>query len=483
MANRRWITLAVLLAGWATVVSAQDARRVIQNAEKTMGDVQSIQYSGTGKMGGLGQDWAPNTPWHGTIVTSYTRTIDYASRSSKVELTRTEENPPDRGGEIPFDGTQKQVNLVSGEYAWNQPGSAPMPRNNLADERQLQIWLTPQGFLKAAAEHGATLSGGKNSHVITFMIGKHKVTGEINAQNLMTKVDTWIANPVLGDMPVDTTYSNYKDFGGVKFPTHIVQKQGGFATLDLTVTDVKHNVQGASLQVPESVRQASPPPVRVTSQKLADGVWFFGGGSHNSVLVEFKNYVAVIEAPLNDARSEAVMAEVKKLVPDKPIRYVINTHHHFDHSGGLRTYVTDGVTVITNQGNKGFYERAWSKPRTLAPDVLSRNPRKAVFVTYRDKYVLSDGSRTLEIHRILNDRHNKFMSFAYMPKERILIEADDFTPPRPNGPGLVPISLGFANNLYANLVRLKIEPKTIAPLHGYVVPFSAMQKALGKPVS
>jgi glyoxylase-like metal-dependent hydrolase (beta-lactamase superfamily II) len=480
MARKPWIRLTILLAACAAVSSAQDVKKVIQNAEKTIGDVQSIQFSGTGKAGGLGQDWGPNTPWHGTVITSYTRTIDYPSRSSKEELTRTQETPPSRGGEAPFAGVQKQVNLVSGEYAWNQPGDKPIPANAAADERQLQIWVTPQGFLKAAAENNATLTRGKKASVISFMSGKHKVTGEINDQGLVTKVDTWIANPVLGDMLVDTTYSDYKDFNGVKFPLHIVQKQGGFATLDLNVTEVKANVEGTALEVPDVVRQATPPPVRVTSQKLADGVWFLGGGSHNSVLVEFKDYVAVVEAPNSEERSEAVMAEVKKLVPDKPIRYVINTHHHFDHSGGLRTYVADGVTIITNQGNKAFYERAWQQPRTLEPDKLSQNPKKAVFITYKDKYVLTDGSRSLEIYRIQGDNHNEFMSFAYLPKEKILIEADDFTPPAPNGPGLVPVSLGFANNLYDNLERLKISVDTIAPLHGRVVPFSEMQRALGK---
>jgi glyoxylase-like metal-dependent hydrolase (beta-lactamase superfamily II) len=285
---------------------------------------------------------------------------------------------------------------------------------------------------------------------------------------------------VLGDMLVETTYSDYRDFNGVKFPTHIVQKQGRHFTLDLNVTNVRTNVENASLQVPDAVRQATAPPVRVVSQKIADGVWFLGGGSHNSVLVEFKDYGAVVEAPNDENRSNAVIAEVKKLAPNKPIQYLINTHHHFDHSGGIRTYVAEGATIITNEGNKAFYEQAWKQPRTLDPDKLSRNPRKTTFITYKDKYVLTDGSRTLEIHRILGDNHNEFMSFAYLPNEKILIEADDFTPPAPNGPPPVPISLGFANNLYDNLQRLKIEVVTIAPLHGTVALMSDMLKAIGK---
>ena len=479
MARKLWMMLVMLLALGVGIASAQDAKTVIQKAQKAIGDANSIQYSGSGKMGGLGQNWSPTVPWHQTIVTSYTKTIDYASRSAKEELTRTQMNPPDHGGEAPFTGEQKQVNMVSGELAWNQPGAQPQPALAAAAERQLQIWLTPHGFLKAAAENNATVKSGKVS-VLTFMAGKNKVVGDVDAQGMVTRVETWMPNTVLGDMPVETTYSDYKDFGGIKFPTHIVQKQGGWPTLDLTVSDAKANVTNASLEVPEAVRSATPPPVRVASTKVADGVWFLGGGSHNSVLIEFKDYVAVVEGPLDESRSTAVIAEVKNLVPNKPIKYLINTHHHFDHSGGVRTYVVEGATIITNEANKGFYETAWKSPRTLMPDKLSQNPKKATFVTYKDKYVLTDENRTLELRKVENDNHNAFIGYGYLPKEKILIEADDFTPPAPGAPPLVPVALGFATNFFDNLQRLKLDVVTIAPLHGNVAQWDAFPKAIGK---
>lgn len=480
MRLRHWSGITLISFALAGVAAAQDASTTIQNAQKTMGDVKSIQYSGSGKMGGFGQSWHPGGPWHSTTITQYTRTIDYPSGSSKEELTRTPENPPAQGGEAPFAGEQKQVNLVSGKYAWNQPGNAPQPAVAAADERALQIWLTPHGFLKAAAENHATAKSGKDMGksvtVLSFSVGKNKFTGDIDSQGIVTKTETWIANPVLGDMPVEYTYTDYKDFGGIKFPAHIVQKQGGQMIYDLTVTSAQANVSNAALQAPEAVQSATLPPVHVTSQKISDGVWFLAGGTHNSVLVEFRDYVAVVEAPLNEARSAVVIEEVKKLVPNKPIKYLVNTHHHFDHSGGIRTYVAEGATVITNAGNKAFYETAWKAPHTLDADKLAQNPKKATFITYKDKYVLTDGTRSLELHRIQGDNHNEFMSFAYLPKEKILIEADDYTP----GPPPVPIAVGFGNNLYDNLQRLHIDVVTIAPLHGNVATMDDMRKALGK---
>jgi glyoxylase-like metal-dependent hydrolase (beta-lactamase superfamily II) len=490
--------LALALSLMAAMASAQDAKTVIQKAQKAMGDAKSVQYSGTGTAGGIGQNWNPTSPWHPTIVTSYTKTIDYVNAASKEELTRTEENPAPKGGEAPFAGEQKQVNFVGGGWAWNAPppnqaespngaatGSIGVPAPAASEERALQIWLTPHGFLRAAAAGKATVGhgkeGGKKVTVVTFMDDKgHRIVGDIDDQNMVTKVDSWLPNPVLGDMLVETTYTDYKDFGGVKFPGHIVQKQGGWPVLDLTVTSAKANIPDASIQVASNAIGETLPAVNVVAQKMADGVWFLGGGTHNSVLIEFKDYVVVAEAPLNDARSQGVMDEVKMLVPNKPIKYVFNTHHHFDHSGGLRAYVAAGATIITNEGNKEFYETAWKAPRTLQPDMLSQNPKPATFITFKDKYVLTDGSRSLEIYKLQGDNHNEFMSIGYLPKENILIEADDFTPPAPNGPALVPIAMGLANNLNDNLQRLKLQVNMIAPLHGNPAPMSTMLKILGK---
>jgi glyoxylase-like metal-dependent hydrolase (beta-lactamase superfamily II) len=478
MTRKLWFALAVMVL-FPGIASAQDAKSVLQSATKAMGDVKSIQYSGTGHLDQLGQAFTPGAAWPETIVTSYTKTIDYASRSAKEELTRVEPNPPVKGGGRPFAGEDKQVNLVSGQYAWDQPGSSPVPQVAAAGERQLQIWLTPHGFLKAAAENNAAAKKGATGTVVSFTTGKFKVDGTLDTQNLVAKTETWLPNPVLGDMLVETTFSNYEDYNGVKFPTMIVQKQGGHPVFDLKVTAVKANT-GLSLSVPDAVKTATIPAVKVTSQKIADGTWFLAGGSHNSILVEYPNYLVMIEAPLTEARSLAVIDEAKKLVPNKPIKYLINTHNHFDHSGGVRTYVAEGATVITNEINVPFYEKAWTAPHKLDPDMLSKDPKKPDFIPVKEKYALDDGGRSLEIYHIDGDTHNAGLMMVYLPKEKILVEADDFTPntptvPAPSGPR----PRIFCSNLVKQLQRLKLDPTTVAPLHGIVVPFSDLKKEAG----
>jgi glyoxylase-like metal-dependent hydrolase (beta-lactamase superfamily II) len=476
MAKRLWIACALFLL-CAGASSAQDAKTVLQDAQKAMGDVTSIQYSGTGHIFSFGQAWKPDDPWPSTNLTSYTKTIDYSSKSAKEDYVHSEPNPMVKGGGRPFAGDDKQVNFVSGQYAWDMPGSNPVPQLGAAAERQLQIWLTPHGFLKAAMENNASAKKVAGGTELLFQTGKYTVTGTIDSHNLVTKTETWLPNPVLGDMPVETTFSDYKDWNGVKFPTMIVQRQGGQIVLGLTVSSVNAN-PGLSVSVPDAVKTASAPPIKVTSQKLADGIWFVAGGSHNSMVVEFPSYITVIEGPLGEGRSLAVIAEAKRLVPNKPIKYLINTHSHFDHSGGVRTYVAEGATIITQEMNVPFYQKAWAAPRTFGPDSMSKGAKEANFLPVKEKYVLTEGDRTLEIFHENGSMHNAGMLIVYFPKEKILEEADDYTPDLPElaAPGGIRPAV-FMANLMKQIQALKLEVATVAPMHGIVVPFSDLQKA------
>jgi glyoxylase-like metal-dependent hydrolase (beta-lactamase superfamily II) len=472
--SRKIAHLIASLALLSLLVYAQNAQTALDKAAQAMGatSLKSIQYSGSGYNFAVGQSVNPAAPWPRFNVTSYTRLLNFETASSREELLRTQgENPPRGGGGQPLAGEQRQVLIVSGNHAWNLAGNNVVPVLAALEERQLQIWLTPHGFLKAALTHNATVKpgtvSGKKVTVVSFTVNnKFKVSGTLNAENLVEKVETAIEHPLLGTLPIVTTYSDYRDFGGVKFPTRIVQRQAGHPALEITVAQVQPNA-AADFAVPEAVRQASAPAVRVEAQQLADGVWFLGGGSHHSVAVEFKDHVAVIEGPQNEARSLAVIAEVKKAVPNKPIKYLVNTHHHFDHSGGIRTYATQGATIITHQINQSYYQRAL------------RGSRAVKILAVADKHVLTDGTRVLELHHIKGNTHNDGIIMAYLPTERLLIEADVFTPPAQNAPPPAAPN-PFSVNLHENIERLKLTVDRIAPLHGRIVPLGDLLKAIGK---
>jgi glyoxylase-like metal-dependent hydrolase (beta-lactamase superfamily II) len=496
MAKKSLVNVILCLALMAGIASAQDAKTVLAAAEKAMGatNLKSVEYSGTGFNAALGQNYNPTSAWPKFDLKTYTRTINYADGASKEELTRVQgNNPPRGGGGTPLVGEQKQSLEVSGKYAWNTVGTNPVPQFGAnAEERELQIWLTPYGFLQAAkrgngcainwdceAKLSTKTEGGKKVNVISaVLLGKYTAEATLDDQNMITKIETKIPNPVLGDMPVVITYSDYKDFNGLRFPTKIEQMQGGHPTFELNVTEAKANVP-AALPVPAPVRDAEAPRMDVSVQLLADGVWYLTGGTHHSLVVEFKDYTAIIEAPLNEARSEAVIAQAKQLVINKPIKYVINTHSHFDHAGGLRTYVAEGATIITNPINKAFYEQVFKAKHTMEPDMLSKKPKAPVFLTVANQYTLTDGSQKIEIFGMKNDNHNEGMLIAYLPAAKILVEADEWNPPPADAkpPATPPAA---AVNLYDNIQRLKLDVKKIAPIHGRLVTMDDFLTFLGK---
>jgi glyoxylase-like metal-dependent hydrolase (beta-lactamase superfamily II) len=467
---------AVVVLLYPLAAGAQDAS--LDQVAKAMGGaagVKSIQYSGSGVNFQVGQNYSPDLPWPRFIVKSYTRAVNYETAALRDELVRLQgEDPPRGGGGQPVRGEQRQIFVVNGDFTWTVTGDVVNPTPVALIDRQLQLWTTPHGVVKAAMANKATVQG----RAISFTVpGKFRVKATVDAQNLVERIEAVAPHAVLGDVPVDIRYSDYKDFSGVKFPTKIKQTIGAYPALELTVSDVQPNV-AVDIAVPDPVRQTPTPYARVTSQMVAEGVWFLSGGSHNSALIEMKDHLILVESPLNDDRAGAVLAEVKNLVANKPIKYVVSTHHHFDHSGGLRGVVADGATVIAHDVNKAFLDKALAAPSTVNPDRLAKSGKKATVEGMRDKRVLTDGARTVELIHIAGNTHHAGLIMAYLPKEKLLIEADAYTPLPPNAPA-PPAANPFSVNLADNLKRLNLAVDQILPLHGRIVPVAELHKAIG----
>jgi Metallo-beta-lactamase superfamily len=294
-------------------------------------------------------------------VTKYTALVNYTVPAMRQEIIRIDnEYPPRGGGAGPFNPATGQggIRPIPGDIIQNQN------TDGRTEVGAVNMWLTPHGFLKAAIQNKATLSGtrGKKKLVSFTDFNKYKVTGTINEQNLVEHVETRIDVGFTGDTLIEGIYSNYKDFAGAKFPMHIVQQQGGHPVLDILVADVEPNSSVALEFRGNPQRGAAPAApgssgIQIQSEKIGEGLWFLNSGAPQSLLVEFKDYAVIIEGPTGDDRSMATIAEAKRMFPSKPIKYLINTHHHSDHSGGIRAYAAEGIPIITHESHKRYYEQ------------------------------------------------------------------------------------------------------------------------------
>jgi glyoxylase-like metal-dependent hydrolase (beta-lactamase superfamily II) len=512
-----------LIALWTAVTTAQeiDAQTALKVAAEKMGieNLQTIEYSGGGFSSRIGQQYSVNGGWPTYQVINYTRSIDFDTGWSREDYTQQQGDYP-LFGRTPMVPTAVTA-IVHGAYAWDIRNGEPVALTRpyldgvaFNELRQLEIAITPHGFLKAALESdnataislpiiGASDFGvsqfGRRVTIVSFtFLDKYKINGTITDENLVELVGTWIPNPVYGDMDYEMRYTAYENYDGVMFPMQIHTHQAdprlnpAHNYFQYDITDVKVNAAITTMPVPNVIREAVKPPAQVETEKLADGVWRLAGGSHHSLLVEFRDYVAVVEAPQNEERSLAVIEEVGRLVPNKPIQYVINTHHHFDHAGGLRTYLSQGTTIVTHESNKQYYLDILFHPgsRTLQPDRMSKyNPmywisrRPAPIETVdgdvrrTGKYVVTDGEQILEIIRVqdmayeLGDRslnqgiHSEDMLIAYLPKEGILVNADLFSP-RGQLPAEPTVGMRTLNE---NIKKLRLNVERHVPIHGGMV--------------
>ncbi len=501
----RSLTFASLLViFFSSGAAAQNAGSVVSAASKAMGadTLNSITYSGTARNGAFGQSKSigdPLGPVNVTQITQYTRTINFGQAASPTALvsraTGPTQPPTVPGLPAPMPGVFNQnITGMQAGANWAQA---------------LNISTTPWGFLKGAAANNATVRQEGGQQVVSFSPPNLKspsgqtytVTGYINNQNLVTKVETRVDHAVVGDLLVEFEYSNYQNLNGVQVPARIVQRQAGLQTFDANVTSATPNPsnladlltpppapgrgggapgrggapagapagaqagRGAAGAPPAGAPQgraggppaaAGPPPV----ERIGEGV-FKIGGNYTSLAVDMGDHILVVESGQSDARGRAVMAAAKQAIPNKPIRFVVNSHPHFDHASGLAAAVAEGATILTHRNNEPVLERLLSGPRTLVGDSLSKvsNRRTNVVegVGDRDERKGTNG-KVVGLHHIPNE-HSDGMLAVYLPAEKVLWSAD-ITVVNPN-----PAQAGVVRSAVEAINRLKLDYDTWLPAH------------------
>ena len=484
--------------------------------------LRCITYTGTGYSGAVGQTFenAVNIDWPRIdSMARYTRTINWEASTSKETFDREPGLTPASykygigwEGGTPTQKATRQTHIVNGNTAWHIDGDGPpvAVRPEIAEIYQLDMWLNPHGFLKAArlpdanpvafwrweqvekGRDGNVVSPEKMHVVAITMFGKYRVDATINPQNQIQRIKTTVNIPALGDFNIEHESTDQRTFGEVKWPIawhshqgwddnwQFYRKSTGHNAYGGSFPDVDPNVCDDPVPVPSTVTQATWPTTVVVEQ-IADGVYLLGGTTANSYMVEFDDFVAVFEAPGDEKRSLAVIEEVVKLAPNKPIRWLISSHPHFDHIGGLRTYLHIGSTIVTHIANLEFLNSdvLSYEPRTIEPDIVSKWPPTELAEGYnyeaiQENYVISDNSRILRVFYVQPLRHVAGMLMAYLPAERIAFQADLFDTHEPPRAAQLPAMRSFYNQVQ----RMKLDVETVAPVHGRPVPWSQFMIAL-----
>ena len=483
----RPIAVAVCTLAVAACARTSPERQMIDDAAAAMGGrdrilaAKALIIEGDGRNGNLGQDLTPEATTQAFLVSEYTRAIDLDGRRLRIAQTRT----PNFAY---FQGTapQTQVFGIDGEVAYTVAanGTATRAPNGVAKDRRAEFYHHPLTIVRAALDPATrfanlrTSGGERVVDVITEYGGKLTLAVDATT-HLPTRVVSMADNVNLGDVAVETGFADYQDAAGLRLPTRLTTKTDQYTTAEIRVAKQTVGGDAGDLSAPAAAKSAAPvgapPPANVTAEELAPGVWFLAGQSHHSVVVEFGDHLTLIEAPQNDTRTLAVLAKARSLRSEKPLTHVVNTHHHFDHSGGIRAAISEGLTVVTHKGNAAFFQTVAGRPHTIAPDALAKNPKPLKLETVGDALEMADATRTLVLYPLAGNGHSDTMVMAFLPKERLLVEVDLYSP----GSAVQP----YAARLLDAIRARQLQVDRIVPLHGTVATFDELVSAAMPPDS
>lgn len=458
------VACAMALAGACTRLTPE--QQFVHDVADALGGADRVRaarlvtLSGTGRQWNLGQDLRPGLAEQTFAVSAFTRAIDLQQPRVRTTATRTPTFSFYQGPRA-----QTAVTGLDGDVAYAGASSDRLTRASRTaaidrrDERLHHPLVLVRAALTGAPVSPVRTTGGE--HAIDITVDGSPVTLVVDDAHRPLRITSPGAHPNLGDVLLTTRFSNYADAGGFMLPGVMATQVDDFTTAEYTVTSVV--VNDGTTEAPDALRAAAEPTPaapNVTSDEVAPGVWLLAGQSHNSALVAFRDRAVLIEAPQSEARTKAVLAKARELAPTTPLTTLVMTHHHFDHSAGLRAALADGLAVITHQGNRDFVTAMAARPFTRQPDALATVQAPApVIETVSGSRTITDGSRSMVLYHLAGNPHSDTLLMAWLPKERVLIQADAWSP---EGGGYHP----YAANLLEHIRRLKLDVARIVPLHG-----------------
>ncbi len=481
MKKNLWMVLAAALlsgCGKPAVRALNRAADAIGGKDKILA-VDTLTMEGEGTNANLGQNLAPDAPLTVWKVTGFRQTVDPGKGRMRFEQVRTAQFP------FALKTTVRQNQGIDHDVAWNvdEDGQATRLTDRGARDRRVEILHHPLTMLVAALDRSAKLSnyrqrGNLELLDVTTAIGDRVTLAIDKTTKLPASVTSGADQPNLGDVAIETSFSDYEVAGGLKLPRHLVTKIDKWVYSDIRVLKNTLNAP-VDLAAPEPMRAALPapanPPVSITAELVAPGIWWLAGeGNDRSAVFEFSDHLTLFEAPSSESRAKAVIEKARSLAFGKPLTEVIVSHHHFDHSAGIRTAVAEGLTIITQRGNVAFFMDLIARPHTIVPDELAMSlaapPMKIAAVD--DELVLKDASMELDLFHVNNNSHADTLLMGWAPREHILVQADLYDSGWLRFP--------WADNLLENVALRALKPEMDVPIHGKIESYADVLKTMAE---
>src|SRR4051812_23305215 len=436
---------------------------VVQGGGHDLNIGQSLRYDELGLQSDVWQ------------IRDYKRLYDLASGRARFEVVRASQYPYFQGV-----GGDRVVQMLDGDVAFNigRNGNPQRAFGAQAAARRTEYLRHPLTLVRAALQPGAKLANARtqgSERLVDVTSNGVTLTLAINsATKLPSRIIQMTDSPTMGDTAVDTAVSEYATIGGFKMPARIITHTDKWPSADVRLLTQSVDGDVGNLAAPAAVRSATQPAPpaapSTTAREIAKGLWYVEGTTHKSLLAEFSDHMLLIEAP-NDERVRAVLAKAKELRPNKPVTTLLVTHHHADHTSGVRLAVANGITeIITHRSNVAYLNDVLGRPHTINPDDLAKKGavKMPKITAIDDTGVLRDAMMTVNMYHIRDNSHADSMLMLYFPSGKILTQPDIYMPNDARNV-IEGEPLGHApwlQNLAGNIALRKLDVEYHAPIHG-----------------
>jgi glyoxylase-like metal-dependent hydrolase (beta-lactamase superfamily II) len=482
----------IVVVGLAAYAQSRTSADPVARAAEALGgrerilSIRTLTVEGYGQAaqqnGGGNVTSSPDAPQKWQNFNDYARVIDLVNGRMRVRQRQY--------GDFVFATLRNMRGALTrqgldGNVAFNidAEGRATRSSAGVARARRMEMHAHPVVAVRAALDPKNRVSNRRVSgglQLVDVTLGQNDTfTLAVDEATGLPSWVSWVGGDTnLGDVTYRAHFTGYQPVSGVLMPVglnttidfrNIVQWK---LHVDRQAIDVPANDLAAPADV-RSAAQPSPQPPNIEATQLAKGIWFLAGQG-NSAFFEFGDHLTLFEAYGSEANGKAIIAKARSLVPGKPLTELIVSHHHFDHTGGLRAAVAEGLTIVVARGNEGFLREVASRPARLFPDALGANPRPIKFRTVDDHLKMKDGSMEIDVYRVIANSHMADALMVHVPGERLLAQGDLF-------------DVGWEgywwNTTYMDNVRYrKIQVDRDVPVHGRVLPLAEVQQQIAQQI-